>query len=226
MNLSLSKDELCSYYSRQLNNFFPDSSVVAKEDISRVIDTSLDRLNHCFKHVAFKRYCIDAGTVYNHLYADHNIVFNWFLSNTAHRISENKNLSSKLYYLNKAMHSFDCMYDTALPDIFLIFHGAGTMLGKAEYNDFFVSLQGCTVGSQKGAYPRIGKGVALTANSSIIGDCEIGNRVSVSTRACVFSKNIPPDNSVYINWDTGKLEVKPSKECYAQQFFNVDLKIF
>lgn len=224
MNLSLSKDELCSYYSRQLNNFFPDSSIVAKEDISRVIDTSLDRLNHCFKHVAFKRYCNDAGTVYNHLYADHNIVFNWFLSNTAYKISENQILSSKLYYLNKVMHSFDCMYDTALPDIFLIFHGAGTMLGKAAYDDFFVSLQGCTVGSHKGAYPKFGKGVALAANSSVIGDCVIEDRVSISTRTSVFSKNIPSDTTIFVNWDSGKIEMKPTMECYAQQFFTTDLK--
>ena len=224
MNLSLSREDLCTFYSNQLNNFFPDNLPVTKAEVARIIDISLDRLNYCFSHVAFRRYNNEQGTVYNHLYADHNLVFNWFLANTAYKHTENQSLSSKLYYLNKVMHAFDCMYDTLMPDIFLIFHGAGTMLGKAEYSNFFVSLQGCTVGSQKGAYPKLGKAVALTANSSVIGECQIGDRVSISTRACVFSKNIPSDNSAYINWDTGKLEVKQSKECYAQQFFNVDLK--
>jgi serine O-acetyltransferase len=225
MKLSIAKNELCSYYSNQLNNFFPDTFSVSAEDIGKIIDVSLDRLHYCFKHVAFSRYNTEEGTLYNHLYADHNIILNWFLANAAYKLKENPNLASKLYYLNKVMHSFDCMYDTALPDIFLIFHGAGTMLGKAIYRDFFVSLQGCTVGSHKGAYPNFGIGVSLTANSSVIGNCQIGSRVSISTRTSVFSKNIDADSSIYMNWDNGKLEIKPANECYAQQFFNVNLKL-
>ena len=224
MKLSMTRDELCDFYCRQLNNFFPDTSKIDVSDIEKIIDISLDKLDYCFKHVAFVRYNTENQTLYNHLYADHNIVFNWFLSNTAFRVSENKNLASKLYYLNKVLHAFDCMYDTALPDIFLIFHGAGTMLGKAAYNDFFVALHGCTVGSHQGKYPVFGRGVALTANSSVIGNCTIGNRVSISTRTSIFSRDIPNDSSAFINWDSGKLETRTSRVCYAQQFFNVDLK--
>jgi serine O-acetyltransferase len=225
MKLSITKEELCSYYSRQLNNLFPDAFTVSLKDIEQVMDTALDRLHYCFKHVAFSRYNNEEGTLYNHLYADHNIVLNWFLANTVCRLKENFSLAAKLYYLNKVMHSFDCMYDTAMPDIFLIFHGAGTMLGKAVYSDFFVSLQGCTVGAHKGVYPNFGKGVSLTANSSVIGNCQVGDRVSISTRTSVFSKDIKADSLIYMNWDTGKMEIKPTKECYAQQFFNVDLKL-
>src|ERR1041384_4650895 len=103
MNLSLSRSELCSYYCRLLNNFFPDTSVVTNADMDKILDVAIDRLDFCFKHVAFKRYNNDSGTLYNHLYADHNIVFTWFLANTAYKTSENQQLSSKLYYLNKAL---------------------------------------------------------------------------------------------------------------------------
>lgn len=223
MILSLQREELIAYYTTQLNNFFPDLPGVQKSDISSLIDVSLDRLHFCFKHVTFARYNKGDETIYNHLYSDHNLVFNWFLSNTAFVQLENKALAAKFYYLNKVMHSFDCMYDTALPDIFLVFHGSGTMLGKATYNDYFVCLQGCTVGSHKSKYPVIGKGVALTANSSIIGDCNIGNRVSVSTRTTIFSKDIADNHAAYMDWDTGALQIKPSTVCYAQQFFTTDL---
>lgn len=224
MDLSIPKADLCNYYSRQMNNIFPDSNIVKPAELEKVLDMALDRLHYCFKHVSFTRYNKEGNTIYNHLYADHNIVLNWFLSNSAFKYLENQNLASKFYYLNKVLHSFDCMFDTGLPDIFLIFHGSGTMLGKAEYKDFFVALQGCTVGSHKGEYPKFGKGVSLTANSSVIGNCVIGNRVSISTRTTIFSKEIPDDNSVYMNWDTGKLEIKQSKVSYAQQFFNIELK--
>lgn len=219
MNLSISKNDLCSYYARQLNNFYPDLNSIAPDDIDKIIDFSLDRLNYCFKHVAFNRYNKENQTIYNHLYADHNVVFTWFLANAAYKISENDNLSSKLYYLNKTLHSFDCMYDTKLPDIFLIFHGAGTMLGKAHYSNFFVALQGCTVGSNKGQYPHFGKGVALTANSGVIGNCKIGNGVSVSAFTKIFDTDVP-DNSVVFENRSGALEIKPTKNIYAQQFFN------
>jgi serine O-acetyltransferase len=98
------------------------------------------------------------------------------------------------------------------------------MLGKASYADYFVALQGCTVGSQKGKYPVFGKGVSLTANSTVIGDCKIGNRCTISAGTTIFQKDIADDCTAFVNFETGKLEIKPSKECYAQQFFNIDLK--
>ncbi|XZF13818.1 hypothetical protein ACTHGU_18710 [Chitinophagaceae bacterium MMS25-I14] len=224
MKLSIPVPDLCNYYSRQLNNFFPDEKTIHPEDMKRIADTALDRLHYCFKHVAFARYNKDGETLYNHLYADHNIVFNWILGNTAHQLSENDSLATKLYYLNKTLHSFDCMYDTKMPDIFLVFHGAGTMLGKASYSDFFVALHGCTVGSNKGIYPTFGKGVALAAHSSVIGNCTIGSRVSFSAYANIIEESVDSDKVVFRNNHTGAIEIKNGNTCYAQQFFNVDLK--
>ncbi len=226
MILSMPADRLCTYFSSQLNTFFPDDHLVKPADLKRVLDIAVDRLHFCFKHVAFNRYCRDGETYYNHLYSDHNIVFLWLLSNTAFKETENQSIAAKFYYLNKSLHAFDCMYDTKLPEIFLVFHGAGTMLGKANYNDFFVCLQGCTVGSHKGLYPTFGKGVSLTANSSVIGGCHIGNRVSVSTRYSVFQRIYLLTWLVYMNLETGGIEKKLSKQCFAQQFFLTDLNQF
>ncbi|WCT10609.1 hypothetical protein [Mucilaginibacter jinjuensis] len=222
MKISLGEDDLISYISNQLDCFFPDNKPV-KAGVKQSINMAIARLEYCFKHVSYKTYCDEDNTYYNHLRSDHNISLLWFLANSVWRETGNDNLASKLYYLNKALHGFDCMYDTKLPDIFLIFHGVGTMLGKATYSDFFVALQGCTVGSNKGNYPVIGKGVSLTANSSIIGNSSIGDRVNIGTRAIVFEKNITSDTSVFIN-AAGAIEDKKSSTPYAQQCFNVDLK--
>ena len=150
-------------------------------------------------------------------------MFVWYLANQVYKKYGKNSVSDKLYYLNKSLNGLDCMYDTKMPDIFLLFHSVGTMLGKATYADFFVALQGCTVGSQKGNYPIMGKGVSLTAHSSIIGNCTIGDRVSMSSYTSIFEKNIESDNIVFKNED-GKLQIKPSNTSYAQLFFNVDLK--
>jgi len=223
MELSLSEDDLVAYISKQLNAFYPDNKPVT-DGIKKSVNNAIQRLEYCFKHVAYKRYCNEGNTHYNHLYSDHNILLLWYLANSIWTESGNENLASKLYYLNKSLHGFDCMYDTQMPDIFLVFHGVGTMLGKASYSNFFVALQGCTVGSHKGNYPVFGNGVALTANSSVIGNCNIGDRVSIGAKALVFEKNIESDHSVFINSNTGATDVKISGTAYAQQFFNVDLK--
>ncbi len=219
---SLTQDELSVYISNQLNCFFPDKFVVHPSLLVKNVAVALDRLNYCFSKVINHRYNNGNNSIYNHLYSDHNIVFYWFLSNTIYKNTNDENLASKLYYLNKSLHGFDCMYDTNLPDIFLIFHGVGTMLGKAEYKDFFIAMQGCTVGSHKNSYPKMGKGVSLTANSSIIGDCTIGHRCSVSSGTQIFQKNMSNDEVAFINPTTGILECKQSNKSYGAQFFNED----
>lgn len=223
MILSLTTDKLKSYTSSQLNYFFPDEFVVDLNLCSDAFDLALQRLEFCFNQVIHTRYHQEGQSLFNHLYSDHYVMFIWFLSNSIWKETNNINLASKLYYLNKNLHGFDCMYDTKLPHVFLIFHGVGTMLGKAEYNDYFVAFQGCTVGSHVGKYPKIGKGVSLTAHSSLIGDCVIGDRVSVSAYTSIFQKNIASDITVYRN-DMGSVIMKPTQQCYAQQFFNVNLK--
>jgi len=220
---SLTTDKLCIYVSAQLNNILPDGNVVDLTEDKYLIVNAEKRLEFCFKHVTMKHYFNGADAIFDHLFSDHYVMFLWYLSNSTFKYKGKCDLANKLYYLNKILHGLDCMYDTKLPDIFLLFHTSGTMLGKASYSDYFVALQGCTVGSQKGRYPVFGKGVSLTANSSVIGDCTVGDRCTISTRTTVFQKNIPENNTAYMNFETGQLQLKRSKECYAQQFFKVDL---
>jgi serine O-acetyltransferase len=224
MNQSLSVDELSIYVSKQLNSFFPDNEYVDLIQEKEIVIKALERVEFCFKHVTLKHYFNNNEVNFNHLYSDHYVMFIWFLSNSVYKFKGKCNLANKLYYLNKILHGLDCMFDTEMPNIFLLFHSSGTMLGKAKYDDYFIALQGCTVGSQKGYYPVFGKGVSLTANSSVIGKCNIGNRCSISTRTIIYQKDLHEDNVAFINFESGKLEIKKSETCYAQNFFNVDLK--
>ena len=225
MILSLTQDELIDYTSRQLNYFFPDKNVINLHHYKNEVTESLNRLENCFNKVTLRHYNNGEEVLFNHLYSDHYIMYVWYLGNTIWKNTQNKELCNKLYYLNKTLHAFDCMFDTKLPDIFLIFHGAGTMLGKAIYDNYFVALQGVTIGSHKGKYPIIGKGVSLTAHSSIIGDCTISNNVSISIHTTIFQKDIPANQSVFLDAKTGELTFRTSSVSYAQQFFTNDLVI-
>lgn len=223
MNQTLTTEYLSLYVSSQLNSFFPDQECVDLRKEKEIVEEALARVEFCFKHVTLKHYFDNNKVNFNHLYSDHYVMFIWYLSNSVYKHKGKCNLANKLYYLNKVLHGLDCMFDTLMPDIFLLFHSSGTMLGKAKYDDYFVALQGCTVGSQKGLYPVFGKGVSLTANSSVIGNCKIGTGATISTRTTIFQKDIQPYNTAFMNFETGQLEVKQSKAIYAQQFFNVDL---
>lgn len=223
MLTSLSVTDIAGYTSKQLNYFFPDNNAVDLNLYKDSVKQAHDRLEYCFKHVSLKHYFDGTQVSFNHLFSDHYVLYLWFLANTIWKNNGDISVCNKLYYLNKSLHGLDCNFNTAMPDIFLVFHGVGTMLGKAEYNDFFVVLHGCTVGSHKGAYPIIGKGVSLTANSSVLGACNIGNRVSIGSGTTLFQQDVQEDYAVSIGKEQGILKLRPSNNNYAQQFFNVNL---
>lgn len=223
MVTSLSKHELIDYTSRQLNHFFPDNNTVRLNEYKNAVGTALDRLEFCFKHCTLKHYFNGEEVLFNHLFSDHYVMYVWYLANSLWRDNAPGDICNKLYYLNKTLHGLDCNYNTALPDIFLLFHCSGTMLGKATYSDFFVALQGCTIGSQKGVYPVMDKGVSLTAHSSIIGNCKVGKNVSLSAYTNVFETDIPDKTVVYKD-QSGAVVFKSAKTSYAQTFFNVPIE--
>ncbi len=220
---SLSINDISGYTSRQLNYFFPDNDIVDLGDYKDTVKLALDRLEFCYKHVTLKNYFDGSEVVFNHLHSDQYLMYLWFLGNTIWKEKQDSALCNKLYYLNKSLHAFDCMFDTMLPEIFLVFHGAGTMLGKANYGEFFVVLQGCTIGRNRGKYPVLGKGVALTAHCSLIGECNVGDLVTISSYTNIIDKNIGSNNVVFKN-NNGITETKKSLNPFAQTFFNVKIE--
>lgn len=197
MELSLSLVDLKSYVSRQLNHFFPDNNEVSFHVDSRAFDVALQRTENCFGHVRLSAYNKNGNPYLNHLYSDQYCVFLWFLSNTIWKMHEDETTSNKLFYLNKSLHGFSCMYDTELPDIFLILHTVGIVLGKAQYSDYLVAFQGSTVGAQKDRYPILGQGVSLLPNSSIIGNCKIGSFSSVGNGVLIYETDIQSQTVIY-----------------------------
>ena len=99
-------------------------------------------------------------------------------------------MSDKLYALNKAMASVDLFYQVELPDIFTFDHPLGSVMGRASYSDYFTFSQGCTVGNNRGIYPRFGQSVFMLSDSKVIGDCEIGSNVIIGANAYVKDVDI------------------------------------
>lgn len=223
MNLSISQEDLQTYTSAQINHFFPDKKLINLNNYKETVSFALERIDYCFSKFLYPRYFTDGHSIFNHLYSDQYLIFLYILANSIWKRNEDNITATKLYYLNKSLHAFDCMYNTILPDIFFVSHGIGTMLGKATYNNFFIVMQGCTVGANNDCYPVFGKGVALTANSSVIGNCTIGQRVTISSSTSIFKQDIADGSLVFRNNENGALTIKNSKFHFIDKVFNMQL---
>ncbi|MCQ6563576.1 hypothetical protein [Paenibacillus mendelii] len=221
MRTSLSTAELNAYVGKQVNAFFPDGRNIGPAMERTIFNEALERTERCFRDVTLRAYRQDGEPYFNHLYSDQYAVFIWMLSSSVWNRTQDRAVADKLFYLNKALHGFSCMYDTRLPEVFLLFHTVGTVLGKAEYENYFVAAQGTTIGAQNGHYPIIGQGVALLPNSSVIGRCTIGNRVSIGIDTSVYEQDIPSCSVVFTSRTDGSQQIKQKANCWAQKFFSV-----
>ena len=101
-----------------------------------------------------------------------------------------------------------CSYKNNLPDIFLLGHPVGTVLGNANYSNYLVVLQNATVNTIRDVEDKwllnIGKGAYLSAGAKIIGNSSIGDWCTVGVNTVLHNKLLP-DNHLAYNDSDGKL---------------------
>lgn len=198
MDLSLSPTSLLQYTVEQLNHQFPDSRRATPEALSSAFKATLLRLEHCFAHVRNPYFRRQNKPCFNHLNSDQYAMYLYTLSRVLHENGGDPVLCDKIFYLNKALNGIDCFYTVKLPSIFLFMHPLGTILGKAEYSDYFFVSQRCTVGDNfDGAYPRLGEGVALYAGASVIGNSIIGDNCALGADTSVYKAEVEPNSMVF-----------------------------
>lgn len=196
LNSSLSDTDQSLYLSRQLNNFFPDNKPVQPEILTMYVNDVNSRVLRCFSRIC-KKYFNENGTVcFNHLHSDQYCMYLYMLSNLIYEKYKDVELATKLYYLNKALHSVDIYFTTKLPDIFLFVHPIGSILGRAEFSDYFIMYQGCTVGClNEGIFPVFKGKTIMYSNSQIMGKCTIGDNVCIASGISVINTDVP-DNTI------------------------------
>jgi len=216
MMLSLPPEALGYYIETQLANFFPDKSVATIE--VKMLKEALDRTEYCFSKIKIYSHS-KKKILFNHLHSDQYLTFLWYLSNQVWVKSNNLELASKIYYLNKALHSFDCLYDNKLPDVFYIAHGIGIVLGKARYSNYLYVCKGVTVGTSRGGkYPILGEYVSLGADSTVIGKVTLGCESAVGAGVTLFNKDVPSGWAA-IRSDDGKIELINQRHALAHHIF-------
>lgn len=189
ITMSLDPGQLADYVARQLNAFFPDA-VLTRDDLMIVMPRALERLEHCFSHIANKYFFDGTQAVFSHLHGDQYAMWLYLLGNELHLQGAPADLCSKTFLLNKALHGCDIFHEVELPSIFLLVHPLGTVLGRATYDDYFVSYQRVGVGSNHDIYPRFGKHVTLRPGASVLGDCSVGDHCQIATNALLLDRDL------------------------------------
>ena len=217
LHLSLSRDDLASYVAHQISAFFPDQEVPA-DDLLAPLSDALDQVEHCFSRVALHYYGEPPATRFNHLNTDQYAAFLYFLSNTVSRSGRSSELADKLFALNKALHGVDIYHEVALPDVFLLQHPVGTVLGRATYGGFLCVYNNVSVGSNlQRSYPVFGRGVVLFGGARVIGRATVGDNCWIAPQAVVMDRDVPSNSIAYgLPPETG---VKPVNRDVVARFF-------
>lgn len=143
-----------------------------------------------------------------------------FLYYLSHALRNDRERATHLFLLNKALNGIDLFYDVVMPDHFLIGHTVGMVFAKADYGDYCVFHQGCTVGRILADRPMLGEGVVIYPGGAIIGRCRIGPNTVVSAGVQVINTDTPGDCIVF-QGENGRPVFKPITERFYARYYRV-----
>jgi len=198
MILEIPKGQLIKLLFKQIDSlFFLEKQ--EKKIIELTIDTVLTRCSRCFFDNPNKYYSklIDGlkYTYFSPFQSAQYTIYLYYFSNTLSATATK--LADKIYYLNKVMNGCDLYHQVELPDIFMLDHPVGSVMGRAKYGSNFSFGQNCTVGNNNNIYPIIGKSVRMCASSSIIGNCKISDFVILGAGCLVKDQDVPKNTLVF-----------------------------
>ncbi len=194
----INKNQIFDLTINQINSLFKDKYKVKKTNILLCLNDAFDRTINCFSKIDNPYYYDKKkkSVLFNHLNSDQFSTFLYFLSNSCFARKKQRNICDKIYYLNKTLNSIDLFYEVAMPDIFLLVHPVGTVLGRAEYSDYLIVYQGVNVGSNKNQYPKFSKYVTLRPSTSVLGKCHLEFNSELATGSTLIDKDLEK-NSIY-----------------------------
>ena len=201
--MSIDKSTLKLYLNSQLNNHFPDNKE-NYEQLSAYVDKALIRLEFCFSQIKAKHFSDNGKVLFNYLNGDQYCMFLYFVSSEAYQ-NNDEVYYSKCSLLNKFLFSIDLFGHIKMPEVFLLVHPLGTIIGRAKFENYLVIYQNVTIGGIHSndntiKYPSFGKGVALYSKSSILGDAVIADNTIVGANTSVIGKSYSENSLILGNY--------------------------
>jgi serine O-acetyltransferase len=222
MEITIGLDKLVELSKLQISNNFGSLNKYEIDLLEGCIIGALPFLERCFNSNRNKYYRNSDGyLVFNPYHSAQYTIFLYYLSHLSWKKDPDCDLPAKIYYLNKLMNGCDLFYEIELPDIFYLDHPVGSVLGRASYSNYFVFQQNCTVGNNKGIYPTFGEFVWLHANTSVIGNSNIGNNVFISAGTFIKDTDISDNTVVFGKSPDLILKHKQPEYFYSRSPFTI-----
>lgn len=197
MTTSLPIPRLAGYIARQINHFFPDDSDVSESLILPLLEKILPEVEAGMSMYHNPGFWREGEVRLNHLHGDQ---YAFLLYKLGHQASKegptHRELMDKSYLLNKALHGLDLYPQVQLPQACWLAHPVGSVIGRAAYQGPLVIMQGCTIGNRAARYPVIGSHVVLCSQTTLIGDCEIGDNVCIGAGSLLVNEKVPSNCTV------------------------------
>ena len=173
----MTEAEMANYTNQQLKNL-----LISDHDVTPFVKDSLDRTLRCFEPNKNKYY--EGNKNISVFHSGQYSIYLYYLANTIYKKSGNTELASKIYYLNKILHSVDWFYAIKLPS----YWGLSIQLGV-----FWEELNMMTAYSftkvvqlvETKKYPSLGRNVIMYSNATILGNCNVGDNVIIATGTTV-----------------------------------------
>jgi len=209
---------MLNYVLKQCEYHFPDGITPDKTEAHSIISQGLSELKTCFSYLRDPYFSGDFLKTFNYLNGDHYSMFLYKISHISFLKFNNVNFSEKLFQLNRSLHGIDAFYKIKLPPVFQFAHPLGTILGGAEFGNFFCVHQGCTIGNKEaGGYPSFGEGVILFSGASIIGKSKIGNNVVFGAGSRQIDGNVA-DNTLVLGQHPDNKYIDVNMEYFEKLF--------
>jgi len=127
--------------------------------------------------------------------------------------------AEKLYRKIRGDHACELFYEVELPPHVRLIHPLGSVLGRANYGDYFVSYHNVSVGSTiHGERPTLGTGVVLFPGAKVLGKAVIGDNVFVTANSLIQGSDVVPSNCVVFPLGSG-IAWKPTERSVIETFF-------
>lgn len=208
MKCNYTSDFIINLLYKQLSFFLISDEEM--ELIKGYYTEAFERSEYCFSASTNKYYHRCGETYFNPFHSGQWCIFLYFLSNTLYRKNASYSIScDKIYYLNRMLNGVDMFYEVNLPDIFMLDHPLGSVIGRGTIGNYFSFSQGCTIGNNKGIFPVLGENVKMLSNAKIIGNTHIGDNVIVAANTYVKDQNI--ESNVIVFGISPNLILKPIK---------------
>jgi len=215
---SLDQTQLAAYVARQLSFFAHRRAQFGAARITRYLPEVQARVEKCFAGIRMKYYQRQGRPVFDHAHGDHYAVFLYFLGNTIFRAGGNEELATACFSLNKLLHGLDAYPAVELPDIFMVVHPLGTVLGGAQYGNHLIVYQNCTIGSaDDGRYPVFAGGTVLYSGVSVIGACRVGPDVVFGANSFLLNTDVPARTTVVGEYPQHRF--LPNNRSVRERFF-------